>query len=114
MIQVISHLTLQCGDGVHDTLHHPVVSRRVRLTYYEILGYIILSVNHRQVCTLFVSLIMLMLPDAHFDDPLLNDAFDFSRYPTFKTRNARPPTVRFAASLITPRLLIDSPSSRTS
>ena len=30
-----------------------------------------------------------MLPDARFDDPLLNDAFDFSRYPTFKTRNVK-------------------------
>ena len=32
---------------------------------------------------------MPMLPDARFDDPLLNDAFDFSRYPNFKTRNAK-------------------------
>ncbi|KAG6374869.1 hypothetical protein JVT61DRAFT_3598 [Boletus reticuloceps] len=32
---------------------------------------------------------MPILPDALLDDPFLNDAFDFSRYPTFKTRNAK-------------------------
>ena len=73
------------------------VNRPVRLTYYS---YIVRLGNHYRFAYYFISLVMPMLPDAHFDDPLLNDAFDFSRYPTFKARNTKPSTVRLVASII--------------